>query len=55
MHERLAELDKPCSAIIFEFEEISRKERCGENWLQFTAILMRCSPALARIEAENGL
>jgi hypothetical protein len=31
------------------------KERCGENWLQFTAILQRLLAALDRIERENGL
>src|ERR1700726_1832066 len=41
MHERLAELDKRCSAMIAEFEEISEKERRGENWLLFTATLAR--------------
>ena len=55
MHERLALLDKRCAAIVAEFEEISRKERQGENWLLFTATLMRCSAALRRIEKENGV
>jgi hypothetical protein len=55
MHERVAELDKRCTAIISEFEEISRKERQGENWLQFTAALTRVATALRRIEQENGI
>jgi hypothetical protein len=55
MHERLAELDRRCSWIIAEFEEISSKESAGENWLQFTGILTRARTELARIEAENGL
>ena len=38
-----------------EFEEISRKERCGENWLLFTGVLSRLCAALRRIEAENAL
>jgi hypothetical protein len=55
MHERLAELDKRCSAMIAEFEEISEKERRGENWLLFTATLARMASALRRIEVENGM
>jgi hypothetical protein len=55
MHERLAELDKRCTVLIAEFDEISRKERCGENWLQFTATLSRLTSALRRLELENGL
>uniref|UniRef100_Q01ZG1 Uncharacterized protein n=1 Tax=Solibacter usitatus (strain Ellin6076) TaxID=234267 RepID=Q01ZG1_SOLUE len=55
MHERIAHLDRRCSWIIAEFEEISRKESAGENWLQFTSVLTRVRTELARIEAENGL
>lgn len=55
MHERLAELDHRCTAFISEFAEISRLERCGENWLAFTSILSRVTSALRRIELENGL
>ncbi len=54
-HEKLALIDRQCSAIIKQLEEISQKERCGENWLQFTATVSRMRSALARIEAENGL
>jgi hypothetical protein len=55
MHERLAELDKRCSVMIAEFEEISVKERRGENWLLFTATLARMASALRRIEMDNGM
>jgi hypothetical protein len=55
MHERIAALDRRCSWIIAEFEEISRRESAGENWLQFTGVLTRARTELARIEAENGL
>ena len=55
MHERLTELDNRCSVIIAEFEEISAKERRGENWLLFTATLTRMASALRRIEVENGM
>jgi hypothetical protein len=55
MHRRLAALDKRCSAIVAEFEEISRKERCGEDWLLFTAVVSRVRAALTRIEIQNGL
>jgi ABC-type transporter Mla MlaB component len=55
MHQRLAELDKRCIAMILEFEEISQKERHGENWLQLTGVLERLFSALQRIRTENGL
>ena len=55
MHQRLAELDKRCTAMVVEFEEISQKERHGENWLQFTRVLERLFSALQRINTENGL
>jgi hypothetical protein len=54
-HERLAQLDKRCRKLAGEFEEISKQERHGENWLLFTEILMRWSAALRRIEQENGI
>jgi len=54
-HEQLAALDERCIALTAELQEFSVKERCGENWLQFTAILQRLSAALNRIERENGL
>jgi hypothetical protein len=55
MHERIGELDERCSKILVDFEEISDKERAGENWLAFTAVLARMSAALKRLELENGL
>ena len=55
MHQRLAELDKRCTAMILEFAEISQKERHGENWLQFTRVLERLFSALQRIKTENGM
>jgi hypothetical protein len=55
MHHRLAELDRRCTAMILEFDDISRKERHGENWLQFTRVLERLFSALQRISTENGL
>lgn len=54
-HEQLAALDERCVALAAEIQKFSNKERCGENWLQFTAILQRLSAALHRIERENGL
>jgi hypothetical protein len=55
MHERIAALDKRCTAILGEFAEISRRERNGENWLQFTSTLSRIHSGLGRIALENGL
>ncbi len=55
MHERLSLLDRRSTAIIAEFEEISRKERSGENWLQFTATLARLRDAIGRLAMENGI
>ena len=55
IHRRIAALDKRATLLVAEFEEISRKERCGENWLLFTGVLSRLCAALRRIEAENAL
>ena len=55
MHKRLAELDKRCTVLLNELREISRRERHGENWLQFTSLLMRVHSALERLALENGL
>jgi hypothetical protein len=55
MHQRLVELDKRCTSMILEFEEISQKERHGENWLQFTRLLERLFSSLQRIRTGNGL
>ncbi len=52
-HRQLQGLDKRCTALIAELEEFSRKERRGENWLLFTAVLSRMSAALERLEVEN--
>jgi hypothetical protein len=54
MHRRIAALDKRAMHLVAELTEVSRKERCGENWLLFTAVLSRLSAALRRIEAENA-
>jgi len=55
MHQRIAALDKRSAALLEEFREISELERCGENWLQFTAVLSRTACGLRRIELENGI
>jgi hypothetical protein len=54
-HDRIADLERRCTGIIMEFQEISRKERSGENWILFTRALMRVRGELSRIEHENGL
>jgi hypothetical protein len=54
-HVRLAELDEQCMAIVAELRRISRKERCGENWLLFTSTVARACDALKLLLAENGL
>lgn len=55
MHQRIQVLDRRSTAILAEFQEISRKEACGENWLQFTSLLTRVRSELTRIEVANGL
>jgi hypothetical protein len=55
MHQRLEDLERRCTLIIMEFQEISRKERSGENWILFTRTLLRVRGELSRIERENGL
>jgi hypothetical protein len=54
-HERIAELDKRCTAIEGEFKELSRKEQDGENWLQLTSVLTRHQAAIDALLLENGL
>ncbi|HEY9141811.1 MAG TPA: hypothetical protein VIN93_13015 [Bryobacteraceae bacterium] len=54
-HEQLAALGERCITLAAELQRFSNKERCGENWLQFTAMFQRLSAALNRIERENGL
>jgi hypothetical protein len=55
MHERLAELDKRCEALLNEFQDISRLERQGENRQRFVSVLSKLNTALGRIALENGL
>jgi hypothetical protein len=54
-HVRLADLDRRCTGMIAEFQEISRTERSGENWILFVRTLTRVRGELSRIERENGL
>jgi hypothetical protein len=54
-HERLAALNERCDSIVAELRQFSKKERCGENWLQFTQVLSHLSAALHRLRLENGL
>ena len=55
MHERLAELDRRCMKIAAEFDEISRKERSGENRLLLVRTLTSVRNDLSRIARENGM
>ncbi len=55
MHERIQALDRRCTSILAEFQEISRKESHGENWLQFTSILTRVRTGLTQLALANGL
>ena len=41
--------------IAAEFDEISRKERSGENWLLLVRTLTRVQNDLSRIARENGM
>jgi hypothetical protein len=54
-HERLAALDERAAALVDELRRFSIRERCGENWLQFTSVLTRVIAALTHIAHENGL
>jgi hypothetical protein len=54
-HERLAALDERAATLVDELRQFSIRERCGENWLQFTSILTRLIAALTHIAHENGL
>jgi len=55
MHERIADLDRSWTKLIREFQQISRKERSGENWILLTRVLMRARSELSQLERENGL
>jgi hypothetical protein len=55
MHERIADLDRRCTRVIQEFQELSRKERSGENWILLTRVLLRARSELSQIERANGL
>jgi hypothetical protein len=54
-HERIEDLERRSTAFILEFDDISRRERHGENWLAFTRMLDRVRSALDRIARENGI
>lgn len=54
-HERIEEMEQRATAVVLEFDELSRKERFGDNWLQFTHALSRVRAALDRIAQENGM
>jgi hypothetical protein len=51
--ERLAALDKRCTAVIDEFRQLAGIESAGADRLLFQATLTRLSSALSRIELEN--
>jgi hypothetical protein len=53
--DRIVELDKRCTAIITEFEEIARDEALLEARLLFNSTLCRTRDELARVALENGV
>jgi len=53
--DRIVELDKRCTAIVAEFDEIARDEALLENRLLFDSALSRVRDELARIALENGI
>ncbi len=55
VHQRIARIEQRATLLIGELREISRRERCGENWLLVTNTVERLRTALQRIEAENGM
>lgn len=55
MHVRIRELDKRCTAMLDEFREIARLERCGENFLAFTSVLSRMIDGVRRLGLECGV
>lgn len=54
-HLRIAHLDTRCSKLILEFDDLTRRERHSENWLQLTQTLSRLRASLNRLAKENGL
>ncbi|HEY1240476.1 MAG TPA: hypothetical protein VGF16_07955 [Bryobacteraceae bacterium] len=55
MHVRIRELDKRCTVMLDEFNEIARLERYGENFLAFTSVLSRMIEGFRRLGLECGV
>jgi hypothetical protein len=53
--DRIVELDKRCTSIVAEFEEIARDEALLESRLLFNSALTRARDELARVALENGV
>jgi hypothetical protein len=52
---RIRELDKRCTVMLDEFNEIARLERYGENFLAFTSVLSRMIEGFRRLGLECGV
>jgi hypothetical protein len=55
IYDRIAELDKRCTARIAEFEAIASNDALAEARLLFNSALCRVREELARVALENGL
>jgi hypothetical protein len=53
--DRIVELDKRCSAIVAEFEEIARDDALLEARLLFNSALSRVCDELGRVALQNGV
>jgi hypothetical protein len=53
--DRIVELDKRCTAIIADFDEISRDDALLESRMLFNSTLSRARDELARVALENGV
>jgi len=55
IQERIVELDKRCTALVAEFEEIARDEALLEARMLFNSALSRARDELVRVAIENGV
>jgi len=54
-HIRIAHMEQRCTKLVLDFDDLSRRERHGENWILLTRAIARLRASLDRLARENGL
>ena len=54
-HIRIAHLEQRCTKLVLDFDDLTRRERHGENWLHLTRAIARLRSSLDRLAQENDL